>query len=936
MTLPHIFGGPFAGCLEWLLRASLSASFIAALVLLAQLFFGRWLTPAWRYRLWAVMVARLILPVLPASPASLSNFDLAGHFRRELAAFRDDHIGDPRPGESATASIAMADAQQPKVTVIYGAPPAVIRPRVLQANPSAAPAHQPRVPLPAILFVVWSVGVAAFLARLLGANFRLARRLRHAAGATDAALLDRFRECCRRARVRRPPELLMTDAVRIPATAGLGRPRILLPPGLFDGLSDQQQRSVLFHELAHVKCRDVLSNWVLAMAQIIHWFNPAIAWAIGRLKLDREMARDAMALRWIAGDDATVGREQYARTLLNLTESLSAGPRCLGMAAGLAGICTPAARFISGGFGRGSALKRRLQMIRTSGHKVARSTILGTLLAVALISCTLTRAQDPPAPRPAPAPATNPPAPTVEERQVGPSDKDDMLVGEARDLIAQHKYDEALTILKEIRAENPKSKFVAEVEPTLLKQIEVQEKLAKVTKDDVQKRLDRVLPEVTFDGVGLSDVIDFMRDVSGAKIFVNWKSLEAAKIDRNAPVTVRLRNVQLFKALNIILDAAAGGGREKLGYTIDDGVLTISTADDLGKNVQVRVYDVRDLLVIPPDYIPSQLAGGLSGPTTRPTTAPAGPTREELVKSLQAMIEDTVAPETWKDHGGNVAALRELQGQLIITQTPENQIEIMRILDQLRESRNLQCEVDAQFISCEEPVAHALLIKWQKALPPAKLSPRSGSDVPGGFGPEAVGFFLDDAQVKELLTAGKDATRFSVIAAPRIRLFNGQRADVLVATSRRYISDYAATTVAGGQMRYDPVLSVVQTGLMLDVQATANADRTAATLSLRPQVSALIGMKQVPWPGRPVDLMVQEPQVRSTELQTTVSIPDGRTLLLGGLEDPRVPGDSAAATRPDRPLRSLFLLVKPKLIAAAVGEQKQFPLLTPRPMETKH
>jgi hypothetical protein len=73
--------------------------------------------------------------------------------------------------------------------------------------------------------------------------------------------------------------------------------------------------------------------------------------------------------------------------------------------------------------------------------------------------------------------------------------------------------------------------------------------------------------------------------------------------------------------------------------------------------------------------------------------------------------------------------------------------------------------------------------------------------------------------------------------------------------------------------------------------------------------------------------MVQEPQIRSAELQTTVSVPDGRTLLLGGMEDPRVPDDPAAATRPDRPLRSLFLLVKPKLIIA-VGERKQFPLFT--------
>ena len=36
-------------------------------------------------------------------------------------------------------------------------------------------------------------------------------------------------------------------------------------------------------------------------------------------------------------------------------------------------------------------------------------------------------------------------------------------------------------------------------------------------------RLDRQLPEVNFKGQGLSDVMDFLRDVSGAEIFVNWR-----------------------------------------------------------------------------------------------------------------------------------------------------------------------------------------------------------------------------------------------------------------------------------------------------------------------------------------------------------------------------------------------------------------------------
>ena len=116
-----------------------------------------------------------------------------------------------------------------------------------------------------------------------------------------------------------------------------------------------------------------------------------------------------------------------------------------------------------------------------------------------------------------------------------------------------------------------------------------------------QAQLERQLPEITFDGTGFGDVIDFLRDVSGANIFVNWKALETATIDRNAPVTLKLRNIKFSKALDLIL-ANVGGGTTQLGYTIDEGVISISTLDELAKNTVNRVYDIRDLIINIPDF----------------------------------------------------------------------------------------------------------------------------------------------------------------------------------------------------------------------------------------------------------------------------------------------------------------------------------------------
>src|SRR5882724_6762662 len=62
---------------------------------------------------------------------------------------------------------------------------------------------------------------------------------------------------------------------------------------------------------------------------------------------------------------------------------------------------------------------------------------------------------------------------------------------------------------------------------------------------------------------------------------------------------------------------------------------------------------------------------------------------------------DTVNTDSWKDRGGSVGALRELEGQLIVTQTPENHRQLKNLLDQLREERAIQVTVETRFLTVQ-------------------------------------------------------------------------------------------------------------------------------------------------------------------------------------------------------------------------------------------
>jgi hypothetical protein len=85
-----------------------------------------------------------------------------------------------------------------------------------------------------------------------------------------------------------------------------------------------------------------------------------------------------------------------------------------------------------------------------------------------------------------------------------------------------------------------------------------------------------ILPQIEFDQVDFSDVIDFFQDISGAKFVVDWNALEAVGIKRDTPVKAKFSHVGFGKALDIVLDAV-GNDKARVRFTVKKGTFTIST-----------------------------------------------------------------------------------------------------------------------------------------------------------------------------------------------------------------------------------------------------------------------------------------------------------------------------------------------------------------------
>lgn len=204
--------------------------------------------------------------------------------------------------------------------------------------------------------------------------------------------------------------------------------------------------------------------------------------------------------------------------------------------------------------------------------------------------------------------------------------------------------------------------------------------------------LNRRLPDVKLLNVGLADAIDFVRDVSGANVVVNWRALADAGVTRDTPVNVRLNAVTLRKVLTTVLSEAGAG--TALAFTLDDDVIEVTTQQIADARLYMKIYPIEDLIMEVPNFdnapdfnLQSSSGGGGGGGGGGGNSGGGGggggglfgggnagggkqdekqKTREERAQEIVDLITSTVRPDVWRDAGGT-ASIRYFNGSLIVS-----------------------------------------------------------------------------------------------------------------------------------------------------------------------------------------------------------------------------------------------------------------------------
>ena len=328
---------------QWIVSSCVLILFIIALRFLLR---GR-IKPMVQYALWALVLARLLVPVSLGSTAiSVENTIEKTPVIQQLAMAEEVkhfvyHVDGTATGYSEFSPVLDHTPLRP-----------VSKPVPQSFTTQQAQQISKFWSVGKILRQVWFAGMAVTGLAFLLSNLLFALRLRKTRKPDGKDTLPVY----------------VTAAVETPCLFGLFRPAIYLPTEV--AAEESHRAYSVAHELTHYRHGDAFWSVLRCVCIVVHWYNPLVWWAAILCREDCEMACDEETIARLGEEH----RGDYGRVLVDLTcrkrtDLLQTATTMTGSAKGL---------------------KKRIGMI-VKKPKMAIYTLFAVVLVAAIaVGCTFT------------------------------------------------------------------------------------------------------------------------------------------------------------------------------------------------------------------------------------------------------------------------------------------------------------------------------------------------------------------------------------------------------------------------------------------------------------------------------------------------------------------------------------------------------------------
>jgi len=404
--------------------------------------------------------------------------------------------------------------------------------------------------------------------------------------------------------------------------------------------------------------------------------------------------------------------------------------------------------------------------------------------------------------------------------------------------------------------------------------IEKQERAISIKKPIFKEKIQPVvkLPKketklfsLIFHRARLGDILNVLSNESHMNISID------SDVDLDRPVTVRLNNVTLDEALNMIVKRAAG-----YAWKIDGDFIFI-------KRFEEYIYHFDYLNLIGKTDIAvggDMLASGVeeAGVTGKYEIKVSSHEKGvDIWDSIQKSLQSLKSPD-------GVIRIDRVSGMIYIKDTPRRIESMIRLLDSLSESLRRQVIIDANVLEVTLSDQSKYGIDWNE-MEMAFKSKWGGlpNDMRINFNN---GYILlsERSSLNAILDFLQTKGDITVLSNPHISVLNGQSAVLTVGYQYPYgdIEGVDRDTETG-LITYGSTIKRAVLGLQLGITPHIARDGTL-TLHIVPTITRIQQNIEVDIPVAAGEIQhISNPIIDLQELSTSVMLKDGQTLVLAGL-----------------------------------------------------
>jgi tetratricopeptide (TPR) repeat protein len=475
--------------------------------------------------------------------------------------------------------------------------------------------------------------------------------------------------------------------------------------------------------------------------------------------------------------------------------------------------------------------------------------------------------------------------------------------------------------ITELRERRPGIDLSQSVDPT---SIALRSRLGKTRVDGLR------LEEVE----SLRSVIDLVQLQTGLPLIVHELAEEAA-IEEGAIFDLNLQNpITVADLLDLVTDMAG----EEVTWTVEFETVIVTTREHARGQPLLVHHDIQDLIFGLTEFFGPRIdrIRLLSDIEDDDGGGQFGGIGERAViieeDDLATLVQENVSPASWDLDGVSIAAEN---GFLLITQSPEVQGQVRQFLEDLRRFNSSLVTIESKFMTIEDNWIQEIGVEFRglddaylddvtnglEDMASLGLDNGGAGPIVNGAGPPGAGFFyddgadgtfagatnhvwgsalgsavstiggmtaqwtlLDDSQVSMILRLVEKSQDIELINDQILSVHNTQRSYVTVINQQAYIQDFDVE-VAQFEAVADPQINVLTEGVVLDVRPTIHYDRRYLTLEVQPTVAEVVALTDFSTTlgGQTSAVEFQLPELQVQSVFTTAVVPDGGSILLGGL-----------------------------------------------------